>query len=298
MFTACGDDGGGADATGSSTSTSGSTTAEATSGAEADASTTSASTTGSTEGTSSTGADATGASESSEGDGSSSSGEPDDTDVVGLIIRRLGRDTELATFEAARDAYRVALSMEDGAVIDREYEAAVDFSTGMPATPQVFVGMTQFSSAASFQAGAMALNGADAENDYFPLFDVEFFGLLRPRDGGSIDLTALAEDGQVLEVAPRDLSTYDDFDPKTYAQARDAFIEVLSAREGVVAEFQWVSPFDPNVAVGMTVYEDQDAWQAIWTDPTFLESEAFTDFIGGFPPNGGYLNVPVDTLLP
>ncbi len=297
-LTACGDDAGGAGSADATTSTGGTTSGDPapTSEAQSEASTAGEPTAGETS-SSSTGAETT--EDSSEGDtGSTSAGGASDGDVLGLVIRRLGPKTDVAAFEAARDAYRVALSMQDGAVIDREYEATVDFSTGMPATPAVFIGATQFNSAESFQAGAMALNGTDEEGAYFPLFDVEFFGLLRPLDGGAIDLPALAEEGQVLEVAPRDLSAYEDFDPDAYAEARDAFIELLSAREGVVAEFQWVSPFDPNVAVGMTVYESQDAWQAIWTDPAFLESEPFVDFIGGFPPNGGYLNAPVDTLIP
>ncbi|MEM9456093.1 MAG: hypothetical protein AAGF11_18065 [Myxococcota bacterium] len=239
-----------------------------------------------------------GSAESSTGADESSTGAADDPtdDVVGLIIRRVNPGQDVGAFEAAREAYRQALFAQPGSVLDREYRSTVDFSTGMPPAPAVYVGATQFTSLESFSAGAMALGGSDEESEFFATFMPEYFALLAPLDGGPVDITLLGSGGQMLEVAPRDLSLYDDFDPDAYASARDAFIDMLAAREGVVAEFQWVSPADPNVAVGMTVYDSQDAWQAIWSDPEFLGSDEFTAFIGGYPPNGGYLSEIVDTI--
>lgn len=239
-----------------------------------------------------------GSAESSTGADGSSTGVVDDPtdDVVGLIIRRVNPGQDVGEFEAAREAYREALFAQPGSVLDREYHSTVDFSTGMPPEPAVYVGATQFTSLESFSAGAMALNGSAAESDFFATFMPEYFAILAPLDGGPVDITVLGSGGHMLEVAPRDLSLYDDFDPDAYASTRDAFIDMLAAREGVVAEYQWVSPADPNVAVGMTVYDSQDAWQAIWSDPDFLGSDEFTAFIGGYPPNGGYLSEIVDTI--
>ena len=114
------------------------------------------------------------------------------------------------------------------------------------------------------------------------------------RDDVAFDLAAIAprESGYVLEVATRDLSTYEGFAQADYESARDAFVTFLSGRPGVIAEYQWVSPVDPNVAVGMTVYESFEAWGAIWSDEAFFSAPEYAGFIGAYPPGGGFLSAP------
>lgn len=215
--------------------------------------------------------------------------------VVGLIIRRLNPGQDVAAFEQARTAYVDQLTAEPGITTDREFRSVVDFSTSMPPEPGVFIGATRGESLAEFSAAADAVGSGPEAGAFFSTFTPAFFGLLTPLDGDDFDFTRIAPagSGHVLEVAPRDLSAYADFDPAAYAAARDAFIALLSARPGVVAEYQWVSPADPDVAVGMTVYESQAAWSAIWSDPEFLGSDAFAGFIGAYPPAGGFLSEAV-----
>jgi hypothetical protein len=103
-----------------------------------------------------------------------------------------------------------------------------------------------------------------------------------------------SEPGQLLEFGIRDLSDYpDDLDVDDYAQKRDAFLALLVAQSGVVREYQWVSPIDPNVAVGMTVYESQEAFMTIAQDAAFLGAPEVQAFLGSYPPSGGYVTAVV-----
>ena len=118
--------------------------------------------------------------------------------------------------------------------------------------------------------------------------------MLSPLNGGPASITSIANGaGQVLEVARRDLSAYADFDASEYEVARDAFLGLLGAREGVIGEYQWVSVADTNVVVGMTVYESFEAWAAIWSDAGFSGAPEYGAFLGAYPPAGGYLTTSV-----
>lgn len=215
--------------------------------------------------------------------------------AVGLIIRRVNDNQDLDEFKTARDAYVAALEDQPGVTTDREFESLVDFAAGAAPANPVFIGITKATSATTFGAAAAALNGTSEESTFFATFQPEFFGLLTPLAGGDFDLSALAPagSGQVAEFAPRDLSQYANFDQAAYESARDAFLGLLSSRDGVITEVQWISPVAPDIAVGMTVYESFAAWQAIWSDPDFLNSAEYQAFMGVYPPAGGHLGNPV-----
>ena len=214
--------------------------------------------------------------------------------VAGLILRRLNPDQDLGAFEAARDAYVAELMAQPGAEVDREFEALIDFSIGAAPTVPVFVGFTQFEGPTSFASAASALNGSAEETAFFQTFTPELVAMLSPLNGGPASITSIANGaGQVLEVARRDLSAYADFDASEYEVARDAFLGLLGAREGVIGEYQWVSVADTNVVVGMTVYESFEAWGAIWSDPAFNSAPEYSAFLGAYPPAGGYLTTSV-----
>ena len=117
------------------------------------------------------------------------------------------------------------------------------------------------------------------------------FAALRPLDpADAYDLAALApEPGQLLEIAVRDLSMYDVFDPADYDARRLGFLEVLAGMPGVVAEYQWVSVLEPNLVVGMTVYESLEAFQTLAGDPDLLA--AAMPFLERYPTIAGYMMV-------
>ena len=211
-------------------------------------------------------------------------------DVLEIAIRRLNEGQDVAEFEAARDAFVDQLKDQPGVGTDREFSAFVDFATFAEPSPPVFTGMTQYDSIDSFQDAGAALGESAEAGAFFSTFTPEVFTVLQPLDGyGPLDLATIAADGDnVLEVAVRDLSAYEAFDATAYADARDAFLGVLTAQPGVVREYQWVSVLDPNVVVGMTVYEDATAFQTVATDPAVAGSDEAAAFLGAYPPIAGF----------
>lgn len=214
----------------------------------------------------------------------------DTTDDVGaLVLRQLKPDVSVEDFEAARDAYVAQLEAQPGIGTDREYSAFLDFSTFGAPDPAVFIGFTQGDTLEDFQAGADAAGATDEAAAFFASFDLVQFGLLSPlEEGTEVDLASIATGDEVLEVAVRDLSSYADFDPDAYANARDTFLPLLGGQPGVLAEYQWVSPVDPNLAVGMTVYETQEAYVAAATDEALTSSQEYADFVFAYPLAAGY----------
>jgi hypothetical protein len=216
-------------------------------------------------------------------------------DVVEIAVRRLGASQDIAAFEAARDAFVARLKAQPGVGTDREFAAFFDFTAQGSPSPDVFIGMTQYDSIDAFAAAGNALGSSAEAAAFFATFTPEAFTALRPLNPGSdVDLAAIASaPGQVLEVAVRDLSAYDGFDAVAYAAARDAFLDLLRAQPGVVAEYQWVSALDPNVVVGMTVYASQEAFGAVLGNQAFVTADATKNFLFGYPPKVGFVNVVV-----
>lgn len=227
-----------------------------------------------------------------EDDGDSEASEeaapPDLTDdVAALVVRRVTGD--LDEFTSTRDAYVADLEAQAGIGTDREFQPFLSFVTFAEPDPPVYIGLTQGDSLGEFSAGAEAVD-PDLQTAYFPTFEIEAFDLLTPLTPGTpVDISQIAtEPGQVLEVAWRDLSTYTDFDDAAYAEARDGYLEALAAKDGWVAEYQWVSATGGDLVVGMTVYENAEAFQTIATDAEFTASDVYTAFIGAYPIAGGY----------
>jgi hypothetical protein len=91
----------------------------------------------------------------------------------------------------------------------------------------------------------------------------------------------------------RDLSAYESFDQAAYETARDEFLTLLSSQSGFVAEYQWVSVLDPNIVVGMTVYESQDAFFGVLGNESFVNDPATAAFLFGYPPATAYVSTVV-----
>ncbi len=206
---------------------------------------------------------------------------------------RLRPGQDVGEFESARDAFVASLRAQAGVQVDRELAAVFDFAASGQPDPPVFIGMTQYQSAEAFAAAGEALGSSPAASAFFATFEPEAFTALRPLDAADpVDLAAIASrPGEVLEIAVRDLSAYDAFDPAAYASARDAFLALLTAQAGVVGEYQWVSVLDPHLVVGMTVYRDADAFAA--AGAAIGEAPETAAFLGGYPPRVGYLSAVV-----
>lgn len=183
------------------------------------------------------------------------------------------------------------LRAQRGVQADRELRAFFDYGAGAAPTPEVFVGMTQYGSLESFQAAGEALGGSPEASAFFATFTPITFTVLGPlREETPVDIASIAgEAGQVLEIAVRDLSRYAAFDDAAYGRARDAFLTLLTAQDGVVAEYQWRSVNEPSLVVGMTVYRSADAFQAVATSSAIQEAPETAAFLGPYPPIAGFV---------
>lgn len=210
--------------------------------------------------------------------------------VTEIAIRRLNEGQDVAGFAAARDAFVATLTAEPGVGMDREYEAILDGATFAPPAGPVFTGMTQYDSLDAFAAAGQKLGASPEAGAFFSTFEPLLFTALRPKDpADSYDLTEiLSEPGQILEIAARDLSMYEQFNRDDYDARLADFLDVLSQQPGFVAEYQWVSVLDPNLVVGMTVYESLDAFAAIAQDQEFVGQ--IMPFINDYPPFTGYIH--------
>lgn len=231
--------------------------------------------------------------------GSSSSQTPTDTNgnaaVVELAVRALNEGQDVSAFEDARDAFIDRLRAQPGVQVDREFAAFFDFGAQAPPVAPVFIGMTQYASAEAFAAAGEALGGSPEAGAFFATFTPEAFTALRPLDATSpVALAEIADaPGQVLEVAVRDLSLYENFVAEDYAASRDAFLSLLREQPGFVAEYQWVSILDPNIVVGMTVYESQEAFFGVLGNEDFVNDTATGTFLFGYPPSAAYVSTVV-----
>lgn len=211
--------------------------------------------------------------------------------VTEIAIRRLHEGQELDAFATARDKFVTLLTAQDGVGTDREFTAFLDFGTFAPPEPPVYIGMTEYASVDVFAGLAATLGRAPEAVSFGETFSPVLFTALRPLDPADrYDLATIArEPGQVLEIAARDLSQYDKFDATEYATKRDLFLAALAEQDGFVAEYQWVSVLDPNIVVGMTVYESAQAFQAIATS-AFVQSPEYTNVLSAYPPIAGYVS--------
>ena len=149
------------------------------------------------------------------------------------------------------------------------------------------MGITSFVDFSTFQEIGEAVSG-DVANEFFNTFDFISFQVLQPlNDGEVINLQSLAPLGsdQVWEIAVRDTSNYENFDQTDYENRRDAYLSVLADQDGFVKEIQWKSISDPNVVVGMTIYENTAAVQNINSNADFINAYTATGFLDSYPPN-------------
>lgn len=107
--------------------------------------------------------------------------------------------------------------------------------------------------------------------------------------GEALHVNDLAAPGQVLEVAFRDISAYDD--PVDFLRTIRGFTHQLTALDGVVREYEWLS-VDGQYFVGMTQYESLDAFMAASQDETLLTSPVTAAVFSQYPPMLAQMTLP------
>ena len=181
--------------------------------------------------------------------------------VLEIAIRKVKKG-QLDAFMAARSAFIAELKKQDGVQVDREFQSF--YALPAPDDTEVFVGMTLWDSPEAAGAAVQKLMGMDVAQNFFATFDFKAYVMVAPPAG--FDLAALASTaGQVLEVAVREVT-----DHEAFAATKPAFIELLTSQEGMLEDYEFevlavglTGENNPNVKVGMSVYESQEAFQKI-----------------------------------
>lgn len=200
--------------------------------------------------------------------------------VVSMAILRVVDPQGFATLKPQFDA---ATRTSDGYLADREFSAFFALAPEHDPAQPVLVGLVEYASSEALTAvrSGLILDGAVA-SAYAATVDTLADVAMRPRDpADTYALDSLVEPGQVLEVAVRDLSAYEDRD--AFFGTIGAFIELLIAQPGVVREYQWLS-LDGDTFVGMTVYEDMAAFSAISQDQAVMGSAEAGALFAAYPP--------------
>jgi len=107
--------------------------------------------------------------------------------------------------------------------------------------------------------------------------------------GEELHVNDLAAPGQVLEMAFRDISAYDD--PVDFLRTIRGFTHHLTALDGVVREYEWLS-VDGQYFVGMTQYESMDAFMAASQNETLLTSPVTAAVFSQYPPVLAQMTLP------
>lgn len=213
---------------------------------------------------------------------------PTSDKVFVMPVRKIKAGTSIEAFTTARDAYVAKLEAEKGTLTDREIQPFFDFTySGLP-LDSVYVGLTSFENPQVFKAIGDKTGKMPEAAAFFSTFDFIAFEVLQPLDAGlDINLAELAPkgSGNVWEIAIRDISKYENFNQADYEAKRDAYLKILSEQEGFVREIQWKSISDPNVVVGMTIYQNASAVQSINSNQEFIKAYQATGFIQNYPPN-------------
>ncbi len=208
-------------------------------------------------------------------------------DIAELAIRQVknGQETQ---FLSARTSFIELLTQESYVYNDREYSSFYHFNPAQDTSRKVYIGMTQYEDMSTFQEVSNKLGGTTEATAFFETFDILTFTALKPLVPGTpVDLSKLATGNQILEIAVRDLSLYPNFNMADYESKRDAFLTKLAAQPATVKEYQWVSVLNPNLVVGMTVYQDQNSFFQLSSNPTFMNDPTVQAFFGTYPPNMG-----------
>lgn len=181
--------------------------------------------------------------------------------VYEIAVRQVKEDMK-ADFEAARTNFIEILTEQDNVSNDREFSSF--YALPEPDEREVFIGMTEY---ASYETPGKVQSKMSVVSKFLKFkktMDLKAYVFVQPIEGGDFNLGTLAsKTGQVLELAVRKVKDGQD---AVFETSRKDFVNWLNKQEGVVGswEFKVVGGADTEgLTVGMSVYESQEAFQAI-----------------------------------
>lgn len=201
--------------------------------------------------------------------------------VYEIAVRKV-KDGQQEAFTKARSLFINTLKEQEGVQADREF--ASFYALPQPDERPVFIGMTEWASMdAAGAAGAQLMNTETAQN-FFNTFDFKAYVMVKPSEGEGFDLSTLAaQDGQVLELAVRRVKAGQEAAFDTY---RKQFVALLDGAEGVLGSYEFEvvgGQHTERLAVGMSVYASQEAFQAIAGGP-IMQNEVTQQYFSTFEP--------------
>lgn len=189
--------------------------------------------------------------------------------VTEIAVRQV-KAGQLETFRKRRANFITVLKKQSGIVADREFESF--YALPQPDPTEVFIGMTTYNSLA---AQAKIQRNPGVIFRFLPFMmsmSLKAYVYVQPVEGPTFNLKTLAsQPGQVLEVAVRRVDATQKIEFDT---TRKKFVDMLSSQPGALESYEFKVVKGNNIeglTVGMTVYENQEAFQniseAIMPDP-------------------------------
>lgn len=175
------------------------------------------------------------------------------------IAVRAVKDGQFEDFKTRRADFISWLKVQDGVEADREFESF--YALPKPDEQKVFIGMTEY---ASFKYPSKIQSKMGAIKR-FPKFaktmNIKAYVFVQPIEGPKFNLKTLSSgSGEVLEIGIRRVKPGME---KEFNEYRKQFVDLLISYDGVKEsyEFKVVGGKDAErLTVGMTVYENQDAF--------------------------------------
>lgn len=194
-------------------------------------------------------------------------------------------------FAPALAARNELLSGVDGYIGTREYQAFFSFAPELVEGQIFSVGLTEWTSAAAYEA-SLELDDDPAIAAYNEtIADIQTVVVEPFVVGEVITLDDFPDAGEVLEVAIRDIASYDD--PVDFLRNIRGFTTALVAEEGVVREYEWIS-LDGQFFVGMTRYESADAFAAASQSEILFANPATVNIFTSYPTSVGMVTLLVE----
>lgn len=203
--------------------------------------------------------------------------------VFEVVIREV---VDAETFNELQPQLIEASQAVEGFVGNLEYTAFVNFTGELDENIPVIVEIVEYESIDAYNASlenAGITDLLEAYNASAPLIaDVVVEPFVK---GEAISLDDFPDAGEVLEVAIRDLSSYED--PVDFIRTIQGFTDALGREEGVLREYQWIST-DGATFVGMTRYASAEAFAAVSQSETIFAMPNTQYAFATYPPMIGF----------
>lgn len=209
--------------------------------------------------------------------------------IFEIAIRRVVDQENYAIRQAALNE---AISGVDGFIATREYEAFFGIPT-IEEGQRYTVGISEWESLDAYTAAAALVDDPEVSvlvAAYFETIESVQNIIVQPFVKGEVlSVIDLAQEGQVLELAVRAISGYDD--PVDFLRTIRGFTHQLTALEGVVREYEWIS-VDGQYFVGMTQYESMETFGAASQNEGLLSHPSTVAMFSTYPPLLAFMTMP------